>query len=152
MTRQETHAKPISATVHSVIDYVIILVFLLAPSVIGLTGVFAFGSYGLAAAHLLLTVTTQSAAELFPVLSFRIHGLIELVVAFGLVVSPWLFNFAAQSTPRNFFLVSGLLLIVIGFFTQYQSQDASQKTTDNTEAAESVEKPKTNHNNHQHNS
>ena len=120
--------KIISPTFHGILDYVVVAIFLMAPSVFGLSGAFAYGAYGLATIHFLLTVTTRFAAGLFSVLPVRAHALIELIVAIGMVVSPWVFQFADQAAPRNFFLLFGIVLFVLGFLTQYQSKSKEDRT------------------------
>jgi hypothetical protein len=111
--------KVISPTTHGVLDYLVVAIFLIAPSVLGLTGVFAYGAYGLAAAHFLLTVTTDFASGLFPVLSLRIHALFELLVSLGMVVSPWIFGFSGDPIARNFFLGFGILIFAVWLATDY---------------------------------
>lgn len=130
--------KVISPTIHSVIDYVIIAVLLVSPSVLELTGVFAYGAYGLAAAHFLLTITTRFAGGMFSVLSFRAHGVIELLIALGMVVSPWVFQFANQADPRNFFLTLGILLFALGFFTRYQPYQKERVYDDKQQSDDEV--------------
>lgn len=142
-TLQTPDIKVITPTVHGVLDYIIIAIFLVAPSVFGLTGVFAFGAYGLAAAQFLLTVTTDFAGGLFRVLSLRIHGLLELLVAIGMIVSPWIFYFANQPTERNFFLFFGIFIFIIWLLTDYgfwveesevnKVRDTSQQSDKNSE-------------------
>lgn len=137
-----TNIKVISPTAHGVLDYLVIVIFVIAPSLFGLSGVFAYGAYGLAAAHFLLTITTRFASGLFSVLSIRIHGLIELLVALGMIVSPWVFRFASQAGPRNFFLIFGIVLLALGFFTRYRPRahqpddDDTQQSSATDEAAE----------------
>lgn len=119
--------KIISPTVHSVIDYAAIVVLVIAPSAFGLAGVFAYAAYGLAVAHFLLTITTRFDGGMFEVLSFRVHGLLELLIALGLIVSPWIFQFADMVVERNFFLLFGILLFGVWILTDYtQSQQRSR--------------------------
>lgn len=120
---QGQHLKVISPTLHSIIDYILIAVLLVSPSLLELSGMFAYGAYGLAAVYLLLVLTTQYAGGIFLGISFRVHGVLELLLALGAVVSPWVFQFAGQANPRNFFLVFGITLFALVFFTHYQPED-----------------------------
>ena len=55
--------KPISLTLHGAIDYLAVLIFVVAPAVIGLSGWPAVLSYALAGIHLLMTLLTISRLE-----------------------------------------------------------------------------------------
>lgn len=126
------HLKIIPPTLHSVIDYILIAVLLISPSILELAGLFAYGAYGLAVVYLLLTLTTRYAGGMFSGMSFRAHGVFELLLALGMIVSPWVFQFADQADPRNFFFVLGIVVFALGFFTRYQpvERDSSEDTVE----------------------
>ncbi len=122
---QDLAIKVITPTVHSVLDYAAAIFLLLSPSLFGLSGVFAFGAYALGVAHLILTISTRSPGGLFEALSFQIHGLIELLIAIGMIISPWIFVFSDMAVERNFFLLFGIVMFVIWFLTRYVSRTDS---------------------------
>jgi hypothetical protein len=132
-TKDNTTIKIITPTVHSVIDYAAIVVLVIAPSVFGLGGVFAYGAYGLAVAHFILTITTRFDGGMFSVLSLRVHGLLELLIALGLIVSPWIFQFADMVVERNFFLLFGIVLFGVWILTDYTQTGQSAHVKDASE-------------------
>lgn len=131
----DTSIKIISPTTHGVIDYAFVALLFAAPSVLGFTGAFAYACYALGVVHLLLTITTRFAAGLYGVLSFRTHGLIELLVAIGLVISPWIFNFADLAVERNFFFGFGLLVFVVWMLTLYRQPKAKESEVEKEDSA-----------------
>lgn len=114
--------KIISPTVHGVLDYVVVVLLLISPTLFELSGAFAFAAYALGLVHLLLTVTTSFSSGLFSVLSFRFHGLLELLIALGLIISPWLFAFTDLAVERNFFLLFGVAVFITWLLTGYVSK------------------------------
>jgi hypothetical protein len=56
---------------------------------------------------------------MFKVIPFRIHGAIDLLAAFFLVVAPWVLGFSGIAGPRNFFLAVGILSFTVVALTDY---------------------------------
>lgn len=104
--------KLLSCSVHGIIDYITVGVFLLAP----LFGEFAPLPGGIAISlafiHFLLTMLTNFEYGLLEIVPFPLHGWIEKIVGPTLVALPFLLNFETRS--RYFFVIMG---IVIGFVT-----------------------------------
>jgi hypothetical protein len=121
----DTGIKIISPTVHSLFDYAFFVLFVVAPSVFELTGVFAYGAYGLALAYFLLSITTRYVGGLFDVLSLRVHAVLELLIALGMIASPWLFQFAGQPVVRNLFVLFGVVIFIVWILTRYKPQSPS---------------------------
>ena len=114
--------KFISARTHGVLDYVTVIGFALAPSVLGLDGLPKWICYALAAIHLLLTLLTNfplGAAKRIP---FTLHGLIELLVSIALVFLPWVLGFADQTMARYFFVAAGGTIFVVWALTEYSKK------------------------------
>ena len=110
---------------HGVIDYLMVILLAIGPSVAGFTGRQATMCYGLAVVHLLLTIITRFPLGIAKTLPFWLHGSIEIVVAVLLVILPWLANFAAGVHSRNFFVAIGVLIAVIWALTNYRSTPAT---------------------------
>lgn len=106
---------------HLILDLVSVAVFALAPTVLGLDGASAAISYLLAVVHLAMTLMTRglpgSMAKLVP---FPLHGLVEAVVGVLLGVIAWL---AFATTAQLFFLVMGLVILLVFILTGYQPAD-----------------------------
>ena len=78
--------KKLTAIQHGYIDYLAVVLFLAAPSVLGLTGMAGTFAYVLAAIHLALTLLTAFPLSVYKLIPFEIHGWIERGV--GPVLNP----------------------------------------------------------------
>ena len=78
--------KPISLTVHGAIDYLAVVIFAVAPAVIGLSGWPAALSYALAGIHLLMTLLTDFPAGVIKVIPIVLHQWVERIVGPVLVI------------------------------------------------------------------
>jgi hypothetical protein len=83
------------------LDYLTVIAFALAPTVLGLTGTAAWLAYTLAVAHLLVTLATDFDLGVAHLLPAAWHGRIELAVGLLLLVAPWLLGFSDDATERN---------------------------------------------------
>ncbi|MGH8590979.1 MAG: hypothetical protein ACREXX_17125 [Gammaproteobacteria bacterium] len=111
--------KIISPHVHGYLDYVTVVVFLLAPTLIGLTGFPAQLAYALAGIHLVMTLVTDFPLGVVKLIPFTIHGWIERMVGPLLVLVSFIPGFA--NTPAQvFYLVIGVVIILVGLLTDYQ--------------------------------
>lgn len=114
--------KILSAKVHGVLDYVVVIVFLAAPKLIGLQGTPALLSYALAAVHLMVTVLTDFPLGLVKLIPLPIHGWIELAVAPTLIAVPWVLGFAAVPMARWFYVAAGVVIFLTWLITDYRGQ------------------------------
>ena len=110
--------KILSPTQHGYLDYLTVVIFLLAPSLIGLTGLAGTIAYLLAAIHLAMTLVTDFPLGVIKKLPFSIHGWVERVVGPVLVVLPFVFGF--DGAAKVFYLVIGIVIILVGLLTDYQ--------------------------------
>jgi len=115
--------KPISARVHGVLDYAAVAAFLNAPMVFGFHGTPAAIVYWLAGLHLLMTGFTDFPLGLFKMIPFRVHGVIDLLAGIFLLVSPWLFGFAADNAARNFFIAMGIIILAVAGLTDFSQRE-----------------------------
>src|ERR1700735_4607937 len=105
--------RALSPTVHGILDYVVVIVFALAPSLLGLPGVPAAISYVLAVVHLLLTLATAFPLGAVKFVPLPLHGAIELVVSIVLVAVPWILRFSQDAIARDFYVGAGALIFVV---------------------------------------
>lgn len=110
--------KIISPTNHGYIDYVTVALFLAAPSFIGLTGMASVIAYALAGIHLTMTLVTDFPLGIAKLIPFSVHGWIERAVGPALVLLPFLLGF--QTPAREFYIVIGIVIILVGVFTDYE--------------------------------
>lgn len=113
--------KPITPALHGYLDYLTVLVFALAPGLLGLHGLPAQLSWTLAGVHLLLTLLTDFPLGWHPVLPFWIHGWVERVVGPALVLVAFLPNFSNSTVAFAFYVFMGFVIIVVGFLTDYSA-------------------------------
>jgi hypothetical protein len=87
--------KILSPRIHGYLDYLVVVWFLAAPTLFGLTGVAANISYALAIIHLALTVLTAFPLGVVKVIPLQFHGAIEFIVSFALIALPWVLGFGS---------------------------------------------------------
>ncbi len=111
----------ITATQHGYLDYITVVLFVLAPTVIGLTGMAGTIAYALAGIHLAMTLITDFPLGVFKMLPFTIHGWVERVVGPALVLLPFVLGF--DGPARVFYIVIGIVIIVVGLLTDYSQTE-----------------------------
>jgi len=115
--------KLLSRRAHGIIDYLLVVVFLILPTVGGFSGTPRVLSYSLAFAHLLVTGFTSFPPGAFPFIPARVHGYVEIVVGLLLLVSPRLLGFAQVSVARNSFVAIGAILIGLYAISNYDRRE-----------------------------
>ena len=116
----------ISSRVHGVIDYIVGIVLILAPFVLG----FADGSAAqwvpqilgiLVLLMSLLTAYEYSVAKLIP---YRVHLVVDIIQAVILIISPWVFGFAGKIWwPHVLVGVIELIVIALSWRGAYGDAD-----------------------------
>lgn len=113
--------KVLDPRVHGFFDYAAVVVLLLGPLVLGFDGLAAAICYLLAAAFLGLSLLTAYPLGVARLIPFQLHGGVELVTAFFLVLAPWVLGFSAYDGSRPFYVVAGLGLGLLWLFTDYKA-------------------------------
>lgn len=112
--------RVLAPRVHRMLDFATVAAFALAPSLLGLGGLAATLSYGLAAVHLALTVATR-----FPggagFVTLPLHGVIELIVGVSLILVPLMMGWSGAA--RSFFVAAGLVILVVWALSAYVDDD-----------------------------
>ena len=116
--------KILSPKVHGYLDYGIVVLLFLAPSLFNFGGTPAKLSYVLGAMQLLMSLMTAYPLGAAKVIPFPTHGGVEVAVTALLVSAPWLFQFSEMTNARNFFVVSGVALALVWFVTDYQAAES----------------------------
>ena len=109
----------LSGQVHAGLDYVTVVIFALAPSVVGLSGAAAIISYALAVVHLAMTVVTDMPFSLLKVVPPGLHALVEAIVGPVLVIGGLFLPFSSQA--RIFFIVMGAIIAAVWLLSSYGS-------------------------------
>ncbi len=111
----------LNSKTHGAIDYLVVVFLLLSPTLFGLKDITAIFTYTLAAIHLLLTITTNFELGLVKIIPFKIHGVVELIVAIGLIgVAFYLGNLEGELS-RNFYLSFGIAVFLTWLITDYKT-------------------------------
>lgn len=116
--------KIISAKVHGVLDYAVVLSFYAAPTLFGFSHTPAVLSYVLATLHLIVTLCTAFPLGLFKLLPFPAHGALEAVVSLSFLAMPWVFGFSGDMNARHFYLTLGIGVLIVIALTDYRGQKA----------------------------
>ena len=111
--------KPISPTVHGVIDYLSSATFAAAPSLFG----FRDGTASRLARSLGATYTGLSLATAYRLgavkkVPFPAHLAADAALGVGLAAAPWALGFARDRRARNFFLGMAAVSAVVVALTQ----------------------------------
>ena len=104
--------KFLNDKIHGILDYGVVVIFLLAPTALGITGPSALLCYVLAVVHLALTVLTDMPLGLKKVVPLQWHGTIELLVGLALIIVPWILSDLLQSGQLFFTLMGAIIFIV----------------------------------------
>ncbi|MGH8562845.1 MAG: SPW repeat domain-containing protein [Gammaproteobacteria bacterium] len=117
--------KILNPRTHGYLDYVTVILFLVAPTLLGLTGMPATLAYALAVIHLVMTLATDFPLGVVPLIPFTIHGWVERVVGPLLIIVPFVLGFSAESTARNFYMAIGVVIVVVGWVTDYKGTETA---------------------------
>jgi len=109
--------KIISSQAHAALDYLTVVIFALAPTVIGLSGAAAIISYVLAVVHLSMTLATDMPFSLVKIVPIKLHALVELVVGPVLVIGGLLLEF--PTPDRTFFVAMGVIIFAVWLLSSY---------------------------------
>lgn len=116
--------KPITPNTHGYLDYVTVLLFLLAPTTLGFDGLPAMLSWTLAGVHLALTLVTDFPLGLRRLLPFWLHGWVERIVGPALVLVAFVPSVSSAGWAFAFYLLMGLVIVAVGWLTDYSSSPA----------------------------
>lgn len=117
--------KIISPRTHGYLDFLTVIIFLLAPVLLNLSQVPAILAYGLAFVHLAVTLASGFPVSTIRIIPFTLQGWIERVVGPVLIAVPFILGFAEEVMARNFYIVMGIIIIAVGLLTDYQGKNRS---------------------------
>ena len=84
--------KILSDTTHGILDYLTVVLFVLAPSPFGFSGTAAIISYALAGIHLAMTLLTNVPLGVVKIIPIKLHAVVEMLVGPVLVIGALLFR------------------------------------------------------------
>jgi hypothetical protein len=112
--------RSIGAVSHGILDYALAILLLAAPSVVGFAGKQATWAYIFGGVLLVTAIVTRYPLGIVKIVGLGIHGFVELLLAICLVAAPWYGNFARGVLSRNFYVMLGLLMLVLWFLTDFR--------------------------------
>lgn len=115
--------KFLTPKIHGILDYAVIVVLFVAPTLFGFAREAATVSYILGAAYVLMSLTTAYPLSLAKLIPFTVHGMIELILSPFLVAMPWLAGFSDHAASRLFYIVAGVALFLVWMVTDYKAAD-----------------------------
>jgi len=119
--------KIISTKVHAVIDYVLIVFLLLAPTLFDMSGLLAGFTYGLGIVHLGLTLCTAFSGGIFMFVPFSVHGLIEIIVGIALIICAYTI-FRSSDFGKLFYTSLGTAILLVWLLTDYTQINKTHKS------------------------
>jgi hypothetical protein len=118
--------KILHPTFHGLLDYGLASAFLLMPLlVVGFPPVAGVLAFFFGVMYLIVSAITRYPLGAFKLIPFRIHGVIEAIMAVVWIVSPWLLGFAAHTVARNFYVIAGVVLLLLVALTDYKGARAA---------------------------
>jgi hypothetical protein len=111
----------LSPRIHGYLDYLVVALFLLAPTIFGFSRVPTTVSYVVAGVHLVMSLLTDYPLGLARVVPFPLHGSLELIVAPVLVALPWVLNYAWDLPARNYYVGMGIVVFAVWLTTDYRA-------------------------------
>lgn len=109
----------ISPFVHGILDYALILFLLASPTLFNMTGNLALFTYVLGGVHFLVTILTAFPLGLLKVIPFRIHGLLEVVVAILLALVSFYFYNAGEVLGFYFYMGLAIVIMLVFILTDF---------------------------------
>ena len=118
--------KILPPLVHGFLDYSVVLVFFLAPTLFNFSATASMLAYVVGTGQLIASLLTAYPLGALKLIPFPIHGVLESVVAVGLIGSPWLFGFATETSAQIFFVGAGVALLAVVAITDYRGKGTGQ--------------------------
>jgi hypothetical protein len=119
---------PIPAVVHGGLDYVLAVVLIAAPLVLGFeedAAVAVAIAAGLVA--LLLGAFTAWTTGIVKSIPVPVHTLLDYILSIFLVVAPFLLGFNDDDTASAFFVVVGILGLLLAVATRYMGESPDRR-------------------------
>jgi hypothetical protein len=112
---------PIPPFFHGLLDYAAAVIFIAAPFLFSFdSGAATAISIIVGVAILLLAATTEGTTSLTNSVPVRVHVGTDLVLGPLLIAAPFIFGFSGESAPTAFFIVAGVLLLLVTIGTRFE--------------------------------
>jgi hypothetical protein len=119
------HEGPVPLFVHGALEYVAGLAFLAAPLLLDYdSGAAVAISIVVGVVVLLVAATTEGPTSLVNALAVSVHVVLDYVLALFLIASPFLFDFGGETAPTAFFIVLGVVHLLLTIGTRFSTAPA----------------------------
>jgi hypothetical protein len=111
---------PVSAFVHGVVEYAAAVLFIAAPFLFSFDAESATAiSIVVGVVVLVVTASTDFPTGLARTIPVAIHAVLDFVTAGFLIAAPFLFSFQDESAPTAFFIVLGVVHLLLTIATRF---------------------------------
>ncbi|MCW2698178.1 MAG: hypothetical protein JWR62_3263 [Modestobacter sp.] len=112
---------PIPQALQGLLEYLLGFLFIAAPFLFGYTdsGVATAASIVVGLAFLVLAATSSGPTGLAKQLGPPAHALLDAVLAIVLIAAPFVLGFSGEATPRNLFLIAGVVWLLVTIGSRY---------------------------------
>ncbi|MBA2474375.1 MAG: hypothetical protein H0V40_00235 [Actinobacteria bacterium] len=112
---------PIPAFFHGVAEYLAAALFIAAPFLFGFDSSAATAvSIVVGLGILVITASTAFSTGLAKVIPIGIHVVLDFVAAAIMLAAPFLFGFSDENAPTVFFIVLGVVHVLLTIATRFQ--------------------------------
>ena len=119
---------PIPAFVHGVIEYLAAALFIAAPFLFSFDNDTATAvSIVVGVVVLIVTASTALPTGLIKSIPVQAHAVIDFLLAAVLIASPFLFGFSDDGTATAFFIVLGVVHLLLTIATRFVSEERPRR-------------------------
>ena len=112
---------PIPRLAHGVYEYVLGVLFIAAPFLFNFDSGSATGiSIAVGVALLVLAAVSEGPTGLVQQLPSTVHVTIDALLAIFLIAGPFILGFSDESAPRNFFIIFGVVHLLMCIGTRFR--------------------------------
>src|ERR1700712_1339006 len=112
---------PIPQAVQGLLEYLAGFLFIAAPFLFDYTdaGIATAASIVIGILFLVLAAMSSGPTGLAKQLTPAVHALLDAVLAIILIAAPFVLGFSAIATPRNLFLIAGVVWLLVTIGSRY---------------------------------
>jgi hypothetical protein len=122
---------PVPAFVHGLVEYAVGVLLIAAPFVFGFDSDTATGiSIAAGVVVLIVNGSTAMSTGLVKSIPVQAHVMLDYVLAILLIASPFVFAFDDDGTATAFFLVLGIVQLLLTIATRFIREDRKSATSD----------------------
>lgn len=115
---------PIPRFVHGILEYALGVLFIAAPFIFNFDSGAATGmSVAVGVLILIFAAVSEGPVSLVNQLPVLLHVVLLYLLSIFLIAAPFILGFSDEVPPRNFFIISGVLLLLITIGTRFRRNE-----------------------------